>query len=223
MKKVLLVLKSKVFGEQHISDICAKSVFSTKLIYSYLLAKEQVKRRKFDVILIFDDNLSNNCVDFLEYLYIDQYPTRVFFLSSCCRFTSNKLSALQFGADDCLSFPCDCKELDLRLKKLIYMQKIHPNGVLKASGIILYPHNGMVENEGIRVPLRKKEFQILFHLFRHKNSVVTREMLSEYIWGEETPNPSTIDSYVRRIRILLAEKSEILETIWGFGYRVIDK
>ncbi|MEN8253523.1 MAG: response regulator transcription factor [Patescibacteria group bacterium] len=216
------MLKSKKFDKQYIHNICSRLLFSYKFFYSYSLALERIKKTSYDVVIVFDD-LSNESIEFLEYLNTNQYPTRVFFLSQSCKYIANKLSALQSGADDCLSLPCDREEFDLRLNKLVYTQKIHPNGILRVGEVNLHPHNGTVESGGQRIPLRRKEFLILFHLFRHKNSVVTRDMLSEHIWGEQMPSPSTIDSYIRRIRVLLSDKSKILETVWGFGYRVTDK
>jgi DNA-binding response OmpR family regulator len=72
------------------------------------------------------------------------------------------------------------------------------------------------------VPLRTKEFQLLYELASHNGKVSSREDLAEAVWGyEHLPSSRTIDVHIRKVRALIAKHSDYtyIQTVYGVGYR----
>ena len=78
--------------------------------------------------------------------------------------------------------------------------------------------------EGKPVILTLKEFELLEHLMRNRNIVLTRDQLLEDIWGYDFDGETrTVDVHIRTLRQKLGEKGAIIETVRGVGYRIGEK
>lgn len=78
------------------------------------------------------------------------------------------------------------------------------------------------------VPLTPKEFAMLSLFLQHRNKVFTREHLLTAIWGYSAATEDrTIDSHVRNLRDKLRKAGfpieEYLTTVWGLGYKWMEK
>jgi DNA-binding response OmpR family regulator len=75
-----------------------------------------------------------------------------------------------------------------------------------------------------RIPFSKREFQILFVFLSHKNRVLSRPDLSEYVWGDALEMRSNVmDVHIRGIRKKLGKDGWLLKTVRGHGYMLTDK
>jgi DNA-binding response OmpR family regulator len=84
------------------------------------------------------------------------------------------------------------------------------------------PAKHEVSINGQVLPLRAKEFALLYTLASRPQEAFSRKELSETVWGQDHLQSSrTIDVHVRRLRSLLDEYSvaHYLRTIHGVGYR----
>ncbi len=159
-------------------------------------------------------------VEIAEYLHHSLSTSPILILSEKCSIP-DRIFGLQKGADDYLAKPFSSVELLLRVQKLLARTKNLDSGPLRAGQLSLFPRAGLVHVGQRTVQLRKREFELLAFLVRHKNCVINREMIIDNIWGEaDTPSFTTIDVYMRRIRILLGSHNTIIQTIRGFGYIV---
>ncbi|MFA6808624.1 MAG: winged helix-turn-helix domain-containing protein, partial [Eubacteriales bacterium] len=80
--------------------------------------------------------------------------------------------------------------------------------------------------QGTRIPFTQMEFYLLLYLVRHRNKAISRDELLNKIWGFETETETrATDDMIKRIRKKLASIGSKLqiETIWGFGFIIIDK
>lgn len=173
------------------------------------------KKQIFDIVIIHDH--IRDCFEAIAYIDEFHYSTRVVFFSSSCE-VGDHIAALESGADEVLSYSCDIRELELRLERLRYVEKQRPESCLRVGNFRVYPQRELVFSGDDIIPFRKREFQVFYLLCRHKNLVVTRDMIIDCIWGEEIPIRETIDSYVARIRLLLKDERKLLKTVWGIGY-----
>ncbi len=71
--------------------------------------------------------------------------------------------------------------------------------------------------------LTRTEFDIIAFLSKNPGRVYDRALLYEQVWGwDATGDPSIVREHVRRIRRKLSEAgvhAELIETVWGVGYR----
>jgi len=80
-----------------------------------------------------------------------------------------------------------------------------------------------VRRGGKDVELTPREFELLEYLLRHKEQVVSREMLAREVWRETsraTPLDNVIDVHMARLRRKIDERFDckLIHTIRGVGY-----
>ena len=83
-----------------------------------------------------------------------------------------------------------------------------------------------VTRGGKAIDLLQREFQILEHLLRNKDRVVTRTMLLEQVWDYRfDPHTSLIDTHMSRLRKKIDDGfgGPLLHTIRGVGYRLSEQ
>ena len=55
----------------------------------------------------------------------------------------------------------------------------------------------------------------------HKNIVLSREQLLNLVWGFDFAGQTrTVDMHIAHLRNKL-EKSDLIETVWGVGYKLV--
>lgn len=77
---------------------------------------------------------------------------------------------------------------------------------------------------GVELPLKNREYELLLFLMRHPGQVFSREDLYEMIWGLESMGDNiTVAVHISRIREKLEDdpaSPKLLQTVWGVGYRL---
>jgi len=161
-------------------------------------------------------------IGLIKYLNDEAYNTKILVLSPP-KCSTEMIEALQTGADDCVGKDAGIQEILLRTSRLFCYQKIQNIHCLQTKYLTLFPETGILKvYQKSEVTVRKREAEILACLIRYKNKVVTRETLIKYVWGTtKLPTYTTVDVYIRRIRLLFPEY-QIITTIRGFGYMVKD-
>ena len=74
---------------------------------------------------------------------------------------------------------------------------------------------------GERIALKAKEFALLQCLYRHRNTIVKKDVLFEEVWGDTFFSDGTLNVHVRKLREKLEEDPndpKMLKTVWGTGY-----
>lgn len=75
--------------------------------------------------------------------------------------------------------------------------------------------------DGRRMPLTRKEYDLLALLVQHAGEIIPRDALLLQVWGYGAEiRTRTLDVHIRRLRKKLgAYADEYVETIFGIGYR----
>lgn len=138
----------------------------------------------------------------------------------------SKIALLDAGADDYLTKPFSLGELKARLRVLqrrhANNQKIEPKR-LQAYGITLIPARFEDTRESTAVKLRRKEYALLECLMQHAGSVVTRDRLMAYVWGESNDTwTNTIDVHIKYLRDKIDRpfSAPLIHTVHGIGYKL---
>jgi len=83
-----------------------------------------------------------------------------------------------------------------------------------------------VVRDGIELRLSNREYELLEYLLRHRNAVVTREMIGRDVWNEpDGVWTNVIEVCVNSLRkkIELPEQNQLLHTVRGVGYALRDR
>jgi len=133
----------------------------------------------------------------------------------------DRVLGLDSGADDYLVKPFAFAELLARLRVLLRRDRSDRDIVLRAGDIELDLLNRRATRAGVEIALTLREFDVLAYLVRHKNQVVTRDMLGREVWKE--PNyalTNVIDVYINLLRKKLERLGQqpLIHTFRGVGY-----
>lgn len=74
---------------------------------------------------------------------------------------------------------------------------------------------------GVRIPLKAKEFALLKCLYEHRNTIVTKEVLFDEVWGDAFYSDGTLNVHIRKLREKLEDdpnEPKLIKTVWGTGY-----
>jgi two-component system phosphate regulon response regulator PhoB len=140
---------------------------------------------------------------------------------------NDRVLGLETGADDYLAKPFSIKELLLRINGLIRRSSGSIGGevaLVEVGRISLDPERHTVAVSGQTIELTATEFRLLKLLMERKGRVQTREHLLLNVWNYETEiETRTVDTHIRRLREKLGTEAELIETIRGVGYRMVDR
>eukprot|EP00918_Siedleckia_nematoides_P072985 GHVU01159321.1.p2 GENE.GHVU01159321.1~~GHVU01159321.1.p2 ORF type:complete len:233 (+),score=42.23 GHVU01159321.1:755-1453(+) len=138
---------------------------------------------------------------------------------------SEKVAALDAGADDYVDKPFDIDELLARVRvgerRSTDWVKKHLR--VQAGDLSMDTATREVKLHGEEVKLSPKEFEILRELIEHAGQVVTHRRLLLAGWGDVTVDPQYLRSYISLIRQKLEEdpsEPQILRSEPGVGYRL---
>jgi DNA-binding response OmpR family regulator len=136
---------------------------------------------------------------------------------------ADRVLGLDSGADDYLVKPFAFQELLARLRALLRRNAPEKQGHLSVGDLIADPATHTVERGGQPIKLNPKEFALLEYLLRHPNQILSREQIESHLWNYDAISASNVvDVYVARLRRKVDDPYPIklLETVYGFGYRL---
>ena len=137
---------------------------------------------------------------------------------------SDKIGALDAGADDYVTKPFGMMELVSRIKAVLRRTQKDtqdPQDVIVLGDIEMNTKKHEVTADGEVVTLTLKEYELLKRLMKNPNIVMTRDCLLEDIWGYDFDGETrTVDVHVRTLRQKLGKSGEKIETVRGVGYRM---
>lgn len=221
MKKLLLVEDD--LSLQTILNSALSQNFKCYSVKSLTAAYDICEKQVFDVAIVDRGLPDGDGLDLIEFLYDVAFQTKVIALTSKSA-VIERVTGLEAGADEYLAKPFSLAELKLKVQKFADMEKLHSQEVLTIGKLQFYPETGTLIAPGKSIHLRKKEAFIFHCLARYKNQVVSRETIIAEVWSSESiyPSQTTLDVYIRRIRILLGEYHAVIQTVRGFGYSLVE-
>ncbi|MBP1680786.1 MAG: putative two-component regulator [Proteobacteria bacterium] len=182
--------------------------------------------QKFDLVIL---DLTLPGLDGLEVCKeIRKRHTIPIIISSARTDITDKVTALENGADDYLPKPYNPRELQARIMSLLRRQKgvvATEQSVQKPKDLILNEEQMTILLQGKELHLTAAEYGILGYLMKKEGGVVSREELIYNIEAisEETTNKS-IDVIIGRIRQKLGENPKeptYIHAIRGVGYKFL--
>ena len=182
--------------------------------------------QKFDLVIL---DLTLPGIDGLEVCKeIRKRHTVPIIISSARTDITDKVTALENGADDYLPKPYNPRELQARIMSLLRRQQgFNPTEqvVQKPKDLVLNEEQMVIALLGKELHFTAAEYGILSYLMKKEGGVVSREDLIYNIEAinEETTNKS-IDVIIGRIRQKLGENPKeptYIHAIRGIGYKFL--
>lgn len=134
--------------------------------------------------------------------------------------TNRATKCLDAGADDCVVPMIDPRELEARIRARLRRNPVNTD-VLRLRGLTIDFRARTVTKLGKEIRLTPREFSILEMLVTNRGKVVSRVMIWQRLYDENSRYTSNVvDVYIRYLRrkIDLDAKLALIKTVWGRGY-----
>lgn len=147
-----------------------------------------------------------------------RYDIPVIFLTAKDDLDS-KIQGLTRGAEDYLVKPFEILELMVRMEKVLERRnKLEP--VIRILDMEINMEEHTVRKNGVEIPLKPMEFELLAVLAKNKNRAISRENLLRMVWGVDYMGETrTVDVHIGQLRKKLG-LSEAIKTVSKMGYRL---
>lgn len=227
MDKILIVEDDDEIAELE-KDYLEINGFFVNIIQDGNLVLDEIKNIKYDLIIL-DIMLPNkNGYEICKEIR-DLVDIPILMVTSKTD-SIDKIRGLGIGGDDYISKPFDPSELVARVKSHINRYKRIKNSysdsrdIISIGNIEINTKSWKVFKDSKEIKLPNREFEILKFLAINPNIVFTKEEIFEKIWGCDYINDNaTVAVHINRIRDKIeldSSNPQIIETIWGVGYRL---
>jgi DNA-binding response OmpR family regulator len=139
------------------------------------------------------------------------------------RLLEQHVEGLDAGADDYLTKPFELAELRARIRALIRRKLDRRGGNLRFGDLEIDRDHRRLARSGMSIPLTTKEFALIELLMLRAPETVTRSEIIEHVWDFHFDSETNlVDVYINRLRSKIghSEKSRVIQTIRGVGYRL---
>jgi len=216
----LLMIEDDLELAEILSEFLEQCGFKVTVEDDPFKALSILKLEKFDAVIL---DLTLPGMDGLEVCKaIRERQNIPIIISSARSDVTDKINALELGADDYIPKPYDPRELEARLHSVL--RRYDALAALAAesqSDFKLNESAMQISYKNRPLDLTNAEYGILGHMIKKQGMVVSREDLIHNVSAinEDSSNKS-IDVMMGRIRNKIGDKS-LIESIRGIGYKLL--
>jgi DNA-binding response OmpR family regulator len=178
---------------------------------------------KFDVIILDWKMPKLSGLEACKKLRLLNIKTPVILLTALTQI-SNKVEALDSGADDYITKPFSFEELLARINAVIRRYDLSADS-LEYGDLLLNLHDRQVDTvSGKKVELTDKEFDLLKYFILNKGDVVNKEKLCKVIWHLDfVPKTNICEVTIKNLRKKLEDSTgkKYIKTLYGEGYLLL--
>jgi len=174
--------------------------------------------RNYDLVLMDWMLPDGNSVDIIGDIKSNTPKTAVVVLSARDD-TDSEIEALRAGADDYIRKPF---EFDVLVARIEARLRFGGSNIIEIEDLIINPEEEQITYKEKEIELKGKPFEVLTHLARHRDQIVSKEQLLDAIWEEpELVTPNVIEVAINQIRQKMDKPLGIttIETVRRRGYR----
>ncbi len=207
--------------------------FEVQIIYDGAKVIPELEKNKYDLILL--DIMLPNCNGYDICRQIrDKIDIPILMVTARIE-GIDIIRGLGLGADDYITKPFDPSQLVARVRSHLKRYERLKSGAkesdsnknkdkIQIKDIVLEPLTWKVWKGDTEIKLPNREFELLRFFAENPNIVFSKEQLFEKIWGYDyVSDAATVSVHVNRLREKIeddARNPQIIETVWGAGYRL---
>lgn len=220
MQKILIIEDDEKLRNE-LETFLNKNGFVATSLKKFDNAVEDILNEKADLLLL-DINLPYTDGEFIckEIRKISNVPI---IMVTSRDSEMDELLSLNYGADQYVTKPYN---IQILLAKIVGLLKRNQNAgnnpdKIDCGEFVLNTAGRIIEKEDNKVELTKNEYKILEYLVLHRQQVISRDEIMDYLWeSEEFVDDNTLNVNIKRLRTKLEELGLIdqIETRRGHGY-----
>lgn len=130
----------------------------------------------------------------------------------------DQLFAFEIGADEYVTKPFSPKVLTARVNALF--RRIEQDKTTVYDGLEINTAARQVFINDHSLDLSPKEYELLTYLTENNGKALSRQQILNKVWSYDYfGDLRTVDTHINRLRTKLGDKSTMVQTIRGYGYR----
>ena len=217
--KILLV-EDEIHLALALTEILKKKGYDVETVNDGLSGYEFAQSGSFDLIILDIMLPKMSGIEVLRKLRTEKNSVPILMLTAKDEI-EDKVSGLDFGADDYMTKPFATPELLARIRALSRRKGEVIDEELSYEDIVLkLKRNELICGEN-KVNLSLKEFKIIEFFLKNPEQIITKERLIEKIWGDDSDaeynNVEVYISFIRKKLQFIGTQVEI-KTARGSGY-----
>ena len=190
----------------------------------YIEASEKIDLYEYDIIILDLNLITGSGLDLLKQLKKNHNRAGVIIISAN-NSLENKLEGLDLGADDYLTKPFHLAELNSRIKAVLRRAKFEGEDVIVFQEIRLDTNSRTAFLNDKPITLTRKEYELLLFFITNKGRVLSKSIIAEHLWGDDSDMLDSFDFiyvHINNLRKkLTAEGAKYIQTAYGSGYKFI--
>lgn len=216
--RILLVEDDLLLGEGLVTGL-KQHQYTVDWVKDGDAALYAITHEQFEVIVLDIGLPKQTGLEVLKTMRAKNIHTPVIILTALDEF-ENRVLGLDSGADDYLTKPFDLEELCARIRAL---QRRSSSGrttpIIKHGDISLNPASRAVFKGEEQIELSRREFVLLHLLLSNLGKVISREHLTQSLYGwEEDVDSNALEVHIHNIRKKFG--NDLIVTIRGVGYMI---
>jgi len=214
--RILLVEDDQLLGDG-IATGLKENNYTVDWLQDGLSAVKATKHEHFDIIVLDLGLPKKSGIEVLKHLRQNKVNTPVIILTAKDTI-EDRVAGLDAGADDYLTKPFELQELCARLRACQRRVNSSINSEIMIGNVKLDTASHKMYINEINMPLSRREFSLMHKLLENPGKVVSRDILSQsiYGWGDDVDS-NAIEVHIHNLRKKIGN-SIMLRTIRGVGY-----
>lgn len=223
----ILIIEDEIELSDMLAASLQKELYVVSQAFDYDTAIEKVMVYQYDCILLDITLAGGNGLDVLQALKAAGNTDHIIIISAKSS-VDDRIAGLNLGADDYLVKPFHIAELSARIKAVIRRGRLDgKNEIVIGNSTLDIDERTLTVNK-ILVNINKKEFEMLEYLMMNNNRLVHKTAIAEQVWGDNIDQADNFDFVYYQIKNLrkklqLADASLEIQSVYGVGYKLIEK
>nr|WP_154959571.1 response regulator transcription factor [Paenibacillus xylanexedens] len=217
----ILIAEDEVHLAEAVSQILKKNNYSVDMVHDGRSGLDYAQSGIYDLLLLDIMMPEMDGITVLQTLRSEGNHTPVILLTAKGEL-SDKVSGLDYGADDYIAKPFATEELLARIRAALRRKgEVIPEDGVKFGDIELNTTQLKLSAQGKEIKLNLKENELLELLINRKQAITSKEQIIEKLWGFDSDveynNVEVYISFLRK-KLTFLNSAVRINTIRGVGY-----
>ena len=135
------------------------------------------------------------------------------------------ITGLTLGSDDYFTKPFSPMSLVMKVKAIFrridFESNKTKNEILNFADIYINTSSKIVKYKDKIIDLTPNEYNLMTYLFENKDRAISRDEILNEVWGFTSEvETRVVDDTVKRLRKKIINTNLVIETVWGYGFRL---
>ena len=221
----ILIAEDEIALQQSIATYLERDGNVCESASNFEEATYKVSLYDYDVIVLDINLITGSGLEVLKTLKSEKKEAGVIIISAN-NSLNDKLQGLDLGADDYITKPFHLAELNSRIKAVLRRGKFGGDETIEFNEIKINTRARTAFIKGTPMALTRKEYDLLVFFITNKGRVLSKEIIAEHLWGDNSDLMDNFDFiyvHINNLRKKLTEEgAKYIRTAYGSGYKCME-